>query len=398
MYQWVLSPSKFESAAGCPCFEEDFSENEDLKERGSMLHDCMEKQVIPTDLSQADIEALEFCREADEHLDDTAGPFILDVREIYIRRNDRHPVAKIDRLCINEQRHAFVTDYKFGQGEVADLADNIQVKSYVTTVQDECEQMAAGQPSAFDGILPKELVPLTGITGLIVQPANGVAEGFEYDLSRKDEIITELKARNERVADPFKQPDPGDPAKCGRCMHAHRCPAVTSAVAEFARRTEMLPMPEVFEPGAQVTVRDRVIAQDIAGILEAWAKRVKQHNRAFAAENGNTLGGVYNLSTRGNGYELRDTPGFIHKLLLEKVFEHPTDIIPYIKISKTALIDGLAEVSKESKADIAEIVNRAYEEFGDPRPPVTVFRKGGKAKIEKAVELLDIPQIRDPFK
>lgn len=397
MYNWVLSPSKFEAAAGCPCFEEDFRENQELKDRGTRLHRCMEEGRIDMTMPQEDIDAVQYCMDEDTRLEHDAGPFAVDIREIYIRRNDRHPVAKIDRLRINTDGHVFITDYKFGVGDVKDAGNNVQIKSYVYTVFDELRELFAGRESVFEGLIKADL-PIDGITGIIIQPALSLVDSAAFDFEDMAGIIEDLKGRNERVADPFKKPDPSDPDKCRKCKHAHRCPAVTTAVAEFVDRVGLLPMPDQFKPDAIVSERDRVIAQDLAGILIAWAERVKQNNRDFALANGNTIGGIYNISTRGNGFELTDTPGFVHKLLAEKLLTNPADIIPFIKISKQNLIDGLAATTDLNKDEIAEVISKAYEEFGNPKPPVTVFRRGGKKQIAKAVTLLDIPQITDPFK
>ena len=152
-------------------------------------------------------------------------------------------------------------------------------------------------------------------------------------------------------------------------------------------------MPEA-SIGALVTERQRVIGQDLAVILEAWAKQVKAKNKEYAIENGGTLGGIWNVTTRGNGVEIQDLRGFADALVADGVLESPDQILDFVALRKGALIEGLSGPDR----DVAPIVKKLEERFGVPRPPVSVFRRGGKKQVKAAEELLDIPMLENPFK
>lgn len=383
-YRWQLSPSKFEAAKGCPCFEEEDRMSQKDKERGTNLHEYMEYPDRKLDnLSPDEREAVQFCRDFDTKLDNSYGPFVFEARELYVPKTDLSPGGKLDRCAVSESGTLIVVDYKFGQMPVPPVLDNPQVRAYALMAWERLKD----QCSIKDTIL-----------GVIVQPAQNLEDLAEFTLGDLSVIEAELKQANDRVADPFKQPDPSDTNKCQRCKHAARCPAVSGAVTKFVEQTQLLPMPEQFAPGSIVSERDRILAQQLAVILETWADRIKQSNREYAEQNGGTLGGVYNLTTRANGFEITDVPGLTNALVELKLLEKPEDILQLVKVTKSKLVEGLTGLTTESASEVKATIAELEERFGAPRPPVTVFRAGGKRQIAKPMEDLGVPMLENPFK
>lgn len=381
-YRWALSPSKFEASKGCPCFEENPRSSEADKDRGTDLHGYMEDILLPvTNLEQADAEAVQFCRDQDAKIQDNYGPFVKTYRELKIPKTDRSPGGLLDFCGVNKDGTVVIIDWKFGVQPVPSAESNMQLRAYA---------LMAHEYFVSKGIKVNHIV--TGI----VQPAQNLLDIADIGVEELESIERELKDANDRVNDPFKQPDPSDASKCQRCKHASRCPAVAGAVTKFIDRANLLPMPEQFAPDAIVSERDRIIAQELATIFETWADRVKQSNREYAIQNEGTLGGIYNITTRSNGYEISDIPLFAEGLVREGLLEKPEDLLQFVRVAKGKLVEGLQQPGADK--DVKSTVSELEEKFGVPKPPVTVFRKGGKKQIASAISLLDIPMIENPFK
>ena len=327
-YRWKLSPSKFEASKGCPCFTENQNWGQKYKDRGTDLHKLVEVEDAPLDgLEPNDCEAVLYCRNFMVELRELLG-IRQEWKELSVAATDRHPRGKLDWVFLTEDGQLFVFDWKFGEVEVR-VEDNPQLEAYALM--------------AYDTVLGRLLLPVKvdHVTVGVVQPALDSKPTLEIPLSRFAEIEANLKLANDRVTDPVKLPDASDPDKCKRCEHLHRCPAVVKGVS-LATSTFGLPMPENFDPGALVTERQRVIGQDLAVILEAWAKQVKAKNKEYAIENGGTLGGIWNVTTRGNGVEIQDLRGFADALVADGVLESPDQILDFVALRKGALIEGLS--------------------------------------------------------
>ena len=379
-YRWKLSPSKFEASKGCPCFTENQNWGQKYKDRGTDLHKLVEVEDAPLDgLEPNDCEAVLYCRNFMVELRELLG-IRQEWKELSVAATDRHPRGKLDWVFLTEDGQLFVFDWKFGEVEVR-VEDNPQLEAYALM--------------AYDTVLGRLLLPVKvdHVTVGVVQPALDSKPTLEIPLSRFAEIEANLKLANDRVTDPVKLPDASDPDKCRRCEHLHRCPAVVKGVS-LATSNFGLPMPENFDPGALVTERQRVIGQDLAVILEAWAKQVKAKNKEYAIQNGGTIGGIWSVSQRSNGVEIQDLRGFADALVADGVLESPDQILDFVALRKGALIEGLSGPDR----DVAPIVKKLEECFGVPRPPVSVFRRGGKKQVKAAEELLDIPMLENPFK
>ena len=384
-YSWRLSPSKFANSRGCPCFEESRNWGKEYKDRGTDLHALVENEDTPLDgLDEEAKAAVLFCREHKQKVR-AAYDVVFEKDELAIQASERHPRGKLDWIVLTGDGLLKIVDWKFGSQEVS-AEDNPQLEAYALMAWWEIQSLRS-DPGG-------EALPLIRrIEVGIVQPALLASPETEIPLDDLDRIEADLKAANDRVTDPVKLPEASDPKKCERCEFLHRCPAVTRGVT-IASHAFGLPMPENFTPGAMVSERDRVIANDLATILEAWAKQVKFLNKEYAIANGGTLGGIWNITTRANGVEIQDLRGFAQALVDDGVLEEPGQILDFVKLKRTELIEGLTTPDR----DVGPIVAALEERLGVPRPPVTVFKRGGARQVKAAEELLQIPMLPNPFK
>ena len=384
--KWRVSASKMESASrGCKLFEEDERIGAEYRDAGTDAHLYMEKMELPLSDAPEEMQGLiEFCRNWSVEFETTNGPFLLAEYEASIKGSELHPPGKIDRLYLTDSGMVLCADFKFGTQPVPSPADNAQVKEYLYMAKCLLEQK---------GLLPR----VTSWMGMIIQPYLGLVDVSEIKLEDIEATGEEMRKLNEALWFPFNQPDPSDPTKCQRCMWAAECPAVTSAVQRFANRDELVAFPENFMPENLATDRDRVIALDLAAVVGAWCERVKQNCREYAAHNGGTIAGIYNMSQRGNGVEIQDLPAFVEGLAQSGLVAGPDDVMPFLKLKKAELVEGLAS-PENPKERVAAVVAELEERLGVPRPPVSVFRRGGKKQVRAAEQELDVPMLINPWK
>lgn len=132
----------------------------------------------------------------------------------------------------------------------------------------------------------------------VVAPRLGPLEPHEYDADTLVKEVREyIEALYERIEDPFTQPTPHEDL-CGKCGRAARCPALGKVVTTVTRGLG-LPLPEVFAPDALVSLRDRAIAQVLAGVVINWGEQIKKNNAAFVGGGGEIPG--YRMMTRSTG-------------------------------------------------------------------------------------------------
>ena len=382
-----MSPSKLATSKNsCPCFKESESWGAEYKNAGTNLHEYSADRAKPLDDLSPDAQALvQFCRDF-EDTTRAAVDIQFEKHEFKIPATDRHPRGTADWVFVTRDGACYVIDWKYGQQPVP-AEDNEQLRCYALMVYLEYGRLRGDLPA-----LPE----IKSITVGIVQPALGSSELVELPMSELPIIEAEIREINDRVVNPVKLPDASNPDVCRRCEYLHQCPAVTKGVA-LATHAFGLPMPENFDPGALVDDRTRVIAQDLATILSAWADQVKTKNKEYAIANGGTIGGIWNVTTRSNGVEITDVGQFAEALVQEGLMADAQGIFPFVKLKKTELIEGLS--SPDVPADsVAFAVKELEERFGVPRPPVSVFKRGGKKQVKAAEELLDVPMLENPFK
>jgi len=182
---------------------------------------------------------------------------------------------KILISCDHTEAHVF--DYKFIRTEDKDY--DFQVRTY-----------GAG--------LFEKYPELKMVTTHIVAPRIDVLEVKEYDRSLYDALCKEIDDLYARIDDPFLPPTP-HAGLCDRCARASKCPAISGTALTVAKGVG-LPVPDAFSPDAIVSLKDRAVAQVLAGALANWSEQVKKQNAAFVKESGQTLPG-FKLVTRSTG-------------------------------------------------------------------------------------------------
>ena len=386
-YKWALSPSKLATSKNsCPCFKESESWGAEYKNAGTNMHEYSADRAKPLDDLNPDAQTLvQFCRDFEDTTRATVD-IQFEKHEFQIPATDRHPRGTADWVFVTRDGMCYVIDWKYGQQPVP-AEDNEQLRCYALMVYLEYERLRDDMPA-----LPE----IKSITVGIVQPALSSSELVELPLSELPLIESEIREINDRVINPVKLPDASNPDVCRRCEYLTSCPAVTKGVA-LATHAFGLPMPENFDPGALVSDRDRVVAQDLATILEAWSSQVKAKNKEYAIANGGTIAGIYNLTTRSNGVELESLIAVAEALVEKGLLDDPAQLLSFAKLRKTELIKGLAS-PEHPPEEIAGAVKELDERLGVPRPPVQVFKRGGAKQVKAAEELLAVPQLVNPWK
>jgi hypothetical protein len=168
-----------------------------------------------------------------------------------------------------------------------------------------------------------------------------------------------IDALYERIEDPFNPPTPHEDL-CERCNRAGKCPALGKAVVQVAQGIG-LPLPEVFAPNAIVSLRDRALAQVLAGALKTWAEKVKKANNEFAKE-GNDIPG-FTLRSRSNGYRAgNDVTNDIFATLKDSGVDE-AEILNACTFSLSKFAKNRSAISMSSEAEIKEEVQAQIGEY-----------------------------------
>jgi len=383
--RWLLSPSKLSSLDGCQCFDDNEALGQEHKDRGTDLHGITEKDLPLEGLDDESADAVLFCRRWRDGFEAAHGPFRVNIREMKFKGTEDHPPGTGDQVYLTRDWDLYIFDYKFGVMPVPTPSNNPQILAYAWASL--CELLARGHIGSFDQV--------RNIYGGIVQPATEDDQHERLDRAAVLGMRDAMLEANARQAYPFKTPDPSDADKCARCRWVAECPAVVGTVGALVKRLELLPSPERFEPEAIVSVRDRVVAQDLAKVLVAYAEEIKRNNREYARQNGGSLGGLYFLSARGNGTEIRDVRGFVNGMVDAGLISSPEDVLDFVKLSKTRIAEMLE--TPEPKSHVLEILGQLEQEYGEPRPPIEVFsRTRKKAEAAKAELDLNVPMLALP--
>lgn len=271
-----------------------------------------------------------------------------------------------DRVLIHKTEPiAHVLDAKFGRLP-ADY--DFQIQTYGAALVEK---------------LRKEGRELGKIITHVVAPRQDLIDTQTYApselLSAIRKEITELY---EKIDDPFNPPTPHDDL-CGKCARAARCPAMGNVVASAAPRMG-LPLPSSFAPDAMVSVRDRAIAQVLAGAFETWAKQIKKNNATFAREGGQVPG--YKLINRSTGLRIPSelTPLAI-TALVEGAGMNPNTIMESCSLAIGRLTKNIAAEQNSSEAEIKATIRNI---LGD------IAEEGTASFLQKTKRITDEEQLK----
>lgn len=247
-----------------------------------------------------------------------------------------------DRLLINRKRKlAHVIDFKATR---LDSAHSNQLETY-----------GAGAVEKYPW--------LERVVTHVVAPRLGRPERKEYDakklLSDVRKFITDLYAR---IADPATAPTECEDL-CGKCGNAATCPALGKTVVTVARGMG-LPLPEVFAPDAIVSLRDRAIAQVLAGAMINWGEQVKKNNSAFVDASGEGIPG-FRRAKRSTGLRVPKDGTADAAALLFKAFGMDInavlgccsltvgDVVSAVSLSQGVTEGNAKDMVREALADVA---------------------------------------------
>lgn len=213
----------------------------------------------------------------------------------------------------------------------------------------------------------------------VVAPRLGKApEVQEFDAAALVSVIRhKIETLYERIENPFNAPCADDPTLCARCARTADCPAVNAIVVASAPHMG-LPLPEVFAPDAMVSVRDRSLAQQLAGLFENWAEAVKKANTAFVQQGGEIPG--YKLQSRSTGFRIpREATLAAAGILQEKLNLDVADILGASSLSIPELAKAMAETRGGKEQDLKAQLIDELRDVG-VQGSCSFLTKAGKGK------------------
>lgn len=386
-YKWRVSPSRFESSTGCACFEQKPFQTE-YTLAGTNLHEIVEKDLPTDSVSATEAGYVAYCREwlAKIH---QAHELAIEIRELKVKECDAHPRGILDYVALTTTGLLIIADWKFGSQRVKPPNENFQLKAYAKMALSYFQELE-------DAKLPEVSEVMIGI----VMPQLQLIEFEEWSLEDVEKGILDCKEINDRVCDPFKEPDASDPDKCSACVHFQQCPLMQNALTETLHKNNMLPIPAYFAPDAIVSDKERIIAQDLAKILETWIEEIRRNNREYASRNNGTIGGVYNMSHRSSGFKMENVQDFAQRLLDDGLISTPDEMFSLVSVSQQGVVNGLLnKLALDMKpGEVKGLVKDAFEELGEEKPPIAVFSRGRGKKVQAIETELDIPNLINPFK
>lgn len=182
--------------------------------------------------------------------------------------------GRADRILFCQKtKRLHVIDAKFTR---VDSSHSAQLKTYGAAY---AEMLNRNEPGSVETVITH-----------VVAPRLGPCEPEEYDAGMLvKQVRSHIEALYARIEDPFEPPTPHEDT-CARCARASRCPALGQVVATVSRGIG-LPLPDVFAPNAVVSLKDRAVAQVLAGAMINWGEQVKKNNSGFVDETGTDIPG-----------------------------------------------------------------------------------------------------------
>lgn len=344
-----VGPSKLESFEACPCYDrEPYEEKDDQEEtpseRGTRLHEAVEKEDITLCRNDDERQLVQLCIDSGRVLFLSAGEGAEVLREVEVSIPDPENPEEVLTwgtadwvLMYPGRRRARLRDFKFIRTpSVSAPEKNLQIRAYGAALLcqfPELEQVEA------DLIMPE----FNHLPDAVV-------------LTRADIGPTQQRIKAIRVLreDPFKEPTPCE--YCTMCVHAGRCPAL-GKLAVRSSRALGLPIPESFAPGAPRTPHERSLAFLIAQMLEQWAAQVKQHTNDYGKTDPNAALPGYKWMQRKGNPKVLNTAGAKTRILLSD-----PDFLECCKVSLTALAAKYAEVHGLSQKEARLRVDEALKD------------------------------------
>lgn len=291
------SPSTFGSREKCAGWmnDNDPSKSTAAADRGTMIHEAIEKDDTSALVAEDDILCAEKCIAYVDKLAAKAGPH-KRFRERQVRVLDQF--GTVDDLIIAGST-ADMTDYKTGYREVPDAEDNPQVQGYVLGVFDEFDIV--------DTVNVHLLMPRQGVTSTATYTRakhyQSLKERVFFTIERAKAVdLLFQQGEREKLLTSLNPA----PSNCEYCGRKGQCPALHEMALTIAQRYE----PQFIIPaelhGSEIT-DPRVMSQAllIAPIMEEWAKGVKKSALAMRMETGVEIPG-FTLGERKGARKIKN--------------------------------------------------------------------------------------------
>lgn len=279
------SPSSLDSLAKCVRFRYG-DMNEGSANEGTLLHENFEKETVQG-LTESQAKDVQACIDYVNSLKASEGgaDCWIDQKEVKIELKDL-TYGTCDRLLTHKSSGTMhVIDAKFTRVSSEHWR---QLRTYGAGAVEMRRETGDTKPLQ--------------VRLHVVAPRLSDIKNEDWD---GDILLTHMRQDIEeiysRVENPWQIETPHEEV-CGLCANASRCPSLNKTVAVAAQRMG-LPVPEAFEPGSQATLRDRAIAQVLAGAMDNWAKLVKQANAEHCKQTGEVPEG-FKLVTRSTGLKV----------------------------------------------------------------------------------------------
>lgn len=292
-FEKKISPSKLAEIEQCPCYWQDPNRPQgEAASDGDRMHRAFETNDLTLLDDPDQREAVRQCLEYKKNIapnpmpaDGSAyGPvsnYDVVLHEVWLE-SDIGKRGRADLVVrpASDRNHVHLLDTKFGAVPVAHAKDNIQGIDY-----------------AYRSFLKWPEVHSVTVHFLTPKQQDATVHTFtrEADFERLRQRIISI---HEAYNDPFRQPRPTLEKACQYCDLKARCPALGQGVVAVARRFDLLPLPENFNPESPRTPTERGLAQDLADLLMRWGEAVKRYNAESVR-----------LGAEAEGYGLRSKRG-----------------------------------------------------------------------------------------
>lgn len=287
------SPSTYSSREKCPGWtpDNDPSKSTTAADRGTLIHDAIEKDDTSALVAEEDILCADKCIQFTEKLTEGLAGY-QRFKELQVRVLDQFGTVD-DLIVVGKIAH--LTDYKTGYREVPDAEINAQVQGYILGVFDQFEQV--------EQITARLLMPRQNEISIHTYTR---AEHYKA-LKHRTFITIESSKATDRLfqegADEklltVLQPSAENCEYCGR-KDKGQCPALNQLALTIVRRYQ----PELLIPeelhGSQITDPSNMArALLIAPIMEEWAKGVKKAGLAMRMDAGTEIPGFTLAERKG---------------------------------------------------------------------------------------------------
>ena len=331
----IAGPSTLDSLSKCIRFKYG-SQDDDAASEGQELHNAAEREST-AGLTDSQAKDVQTCLDYVNSLKATEGGKWKDGKERQVElKGLTHGTC--DRILVHMEKPIMhVLDWKFTRVETD---HEFQVETYGAAAFEEF-----GDERDWTVYLH------------VVEPRLPDIKTYEWNGAVLHRMVTErIKELYERIDNPWNPETPSQDT-CAKCARAAYCPALNKTVAVAAERMG-LPVPEAFEPGSHATLRDRAIAQVLAGAMENWAKLVKQANAEHCKQTGEVPEG-FKLVTRSTGLKVAKDMTPIALQHLEEAGFDRTTLLECCSLTIGEVAEKHSAYTGVPKAEVKEQVREA---------------------------------------